>query len=223
MIEDLNMKVDGLHILGQLYLPDGPEAPYPAVILCHGVPSGMVDPTDGGYPLLAKPISGAGFAVYTFRFRGTGESEGNFEIAGWTHDLAAAIDYLSELPEIDKSRLALVGFSAGASVSIYAAARDKRIAAVVGCASPADFSAISDTDNSQLTVPYFRKIGIIRDPDFPPSLEAWLNDFRSINALQSVADIAPRPLLLVHARGDKVVPVSSAARLFARAGEPKKM
>jgi dipeptidyl aminopeptidase/acylaminoacyl peptidase len=222
MIRSANLTVDGLKIIGQLYTPENREPPYPAVILCHGVPSGVVDPTDGGYPLLAETISKAGFAVYTFRFRGTGESEGNFDIVGWTHDLEAVIDYLWNLDEIDDAHIALIGFSAGASVSVYVGAHDKRVSAVAACACPADFSAISDSGKPETTIHYFRKIGIIRDEDYPPSVEDWLNDFRKINALHSVADISPRPLLLVHAAGDNVVPVSNTERLYMQAGQPKK-
>ncbi len=222
MIRNANLTVDGLKIIGQLYIPENREPPYPAVVLCHGVPSGVVDPTDGGYPLLAETISKAGFAVYTFRFRGTGESEGNFNIVGWTHDLKAVIDYLWELDEIDDAHIALVGFSAGASVSVYVGAQDKRVSAVAACACPADFSAISDSGKPETTIHYFRKIGIIRDENYPPAVEDWLNDFRKINALHSVADISPRPLLLLHAAGDNVVPVSNSEKLYKQAGEPKK-
>jgi len=223
MIKDANLAVDSLTIVGQLYWPEDVDPPCPAVILCHGIPSGLVDPTDGGYPLLAKTISEEGFAVYTFRFRGTGASQGNLDIVGWTHDLKAVIDYLWGLPEIDHGRLSLVGFSAGASVSIYVAAQDKRVSSIIACAAPANFNAISEPGKSQLTLDYFRKIGIIRDPDFPPSVAEWLNGFRRINALHSVADIAPRPLLLLHAKGDAVVPVSNAEKLYEAAGEPKQI
>jgi uncharacterized protein len=224
MNKEIKLKVDGLKIAGEIYLPEEADPPYPAVILCHGVPSGMApDPGDGGYPLLARTIAGEGFAVMIFSFRGAGESEGNFDIVGWTHDLAAAIDYIWGRPEIDANHLSLVGFSAGGAVSIYVAAQDKRVSAVAGCAAPADFSAISDPRQSQLTIEHFRKIGIIRDPGFPPSREGWLNDFRKISAILSVADIAPRPLLLVHSDQDNVVPVVSARKLYAAAGEPKKL
>lgn len=223
MMRDIRIAVDNLTIAGQLYLPENIDSPYPAVILCHGIPSGIADPTDGGYPLLAATISGEGFAVLTFSFRGTGISEGNFDIKGWTRDLEAAINYLWNLPEIDDASIALVGFSAGASVSIYVAAHDKRISAVAACACPSDFSVISETDNPKLTLEYFRKIGIIRDPEFPLSPEGWLSDFRRINPLRCAADIAPRPLLLVHAREDKVVPVINAQKLYDKAGDPKQM
>jgi dipeptidyl aminopeptidase/acylaminoacyl peptidase len=223
MIKEANLTVEGLKIVGQLHLPENQDPPYPAVILCHGVPSGNVDPSDPGYPFLAQTISDQGFAVYIFRFRGAGESEGNFDIAGWTRDLIAAINYISDLPVIDKNRLALVGFSAGATVSVYVAARDHRITAVAACACPAEFSAVTDPSKSGLTLAYFRKIGIIRDPDFPPSPENWLNDFRKVNALHSVADISPRPLLLLHAKNDNVVPSSNAEKLYQLAGDPKQL
>jgi uncharacterized protein len=223
MIRDLDLSVDSLKIRGQLYLPEDADPPYRTVILCHGVPSGTVDPTDGGYPLLAKTISEEGLAVYTFRFRGTGESQGNFDAVGWTHDLKAAIDALYQLPDIDKKRLALVGFSAGAGVSIFTAAHDRRVAAVAACASPADFSSISESANPQITLHYFRKVGIIRDPAFPPSVDDWLAGFRAVNALKAVPAISPRPLLLIHSAQDPVVPLSNSERLYQAAGEPRQL
>ena len=147
MIKEANLFVDGWKIIGQLYLPDFGQAPYPGVILCHGIPSGSVDPTDGGYPLLASTISKAGFAVYTFRFRGSGESQGNFDILGWLHDLESAVDYMYLSASVNKRKIALVGFSAGAAVAICTADRDKKVSAVVACASPATLTLLARQKN----------------------------------------------------------------------------
>jgi uncharacterized protein len=223
VIREMDLTVDALKIRGQLYLPDNLSPPYPAVILCHGVPSGIVDPADEGYPLLARTISEEGLAVYIFRFRGTGESQGNFDALGWTRDLQAGIDALYQQPFIDKKRVSLVGFSAGATVSLFVAARDQRVASVAACAGPADFSSISESADPLVTINYFRKVGIIRDPDFPPSVEEWLNGFRSVNALKVITSISPRPVLLVHAVQDPVVPLSNSERLFDAAGEPRQL
>jgi fermentation-respiration switch protein FrsA (DUF1100 family) len=38
-----------------------------------------------------------------------------------------------------------------------------------------------------------------------------------------VAEIAPRPLLLLHSQQDNVVPVNHARRLFSQSGEPKQI
>lgn len=223
MIRKINLRVDGIEIAGQLFLPEGSDPLYPAVVLCHGIPSGIVDPTDGGYPLLAETLADKGFAAAIFSFRGTGTSGGDFNIVGWARDLEAVIEHLWELPEIDDSHISLVGFSAGASVSICVAAQDKRISSVVSCAGPADFSAITESGKSQQSVDYFRQTGIIRNEDYPASIEEWINDFRKTNALHDVAGIAPRPLLLIHSTRDPVVPVTDSWKLYEKAGEPKQI
>jgi dipeptidyl aminopeptidase/acylaminoacyl peptidase len=219
--KEVILQVDGLRIAGQLYLPGESKAGlYPAVCLCHGIPAGRPDPSDRGYPLLAERICGQGFAVFIFNFRGTGASEGNLDLMSWTRDLVAAIDFLDGVPEVDKSRRSVLGFSGGAAVSVYVAAKDTRIVGVVACACPAEFSMMS---NPQAAIEHFRSIGVIRDPDFPHSVEEWISGFRLVSPLDYVAAVAPRPILLVHGSSDEVVAVSQAHRLYARAQEPKQI
>ena len=220
----VTLEVEGLKLSGQLYLPGkGDRAPYPAVCICHGIPAERHDPKDRGHPLLAERICREGLAVLIFKFRGVGASEGNFDLLGWTRDLKAAIDYLAALPEVDSSCLSLLGFSGGAAVSIYVAAQDKRVASVVSCACPAEFTSLIKDDDPQSVINHLRDIGAIRDQDFPYSVEDWVDGFRSVSPVGYVADIAPKPLLLVHGNKDEVVPVSHAYKLYAQAGEPKQI
>lgn len=217
------LKVDGIDILGQLYLP-GNKSQYPTICVCHGIPSGIPpNPDDGGYPELAERICREGFAVLIFNFRGTGASSGNLDLLGWTRDLKAIIDYLWTLPEVDRPHLSLLGFSGGAAVSVYVASQDKRVSCVVTCACPAEFTFLTEVDKLQSLVDHFRHIGAIRDEDFPPSIEDWFNNFGLISPIKYVAGIAPRSLLLVHGNLDEVVEVSDAYRLYAQAGEPKQL
>jgi len=216
------LEVDGLNIVGQLYLPAG-RAPYSTVCVCHGIPARIPDLHDRGYAALAEQICQRGFAVLIFNFRGTGDSGGNLDILGWIRDLKAMIDYLSTLPEVDKSRLSLLGFSGGAAVSVYVAAQDNRVSAVVACACPAEFAFFTQADNPSSLIDHFRSIGAIRDSDFPPSAQEWLNGFELVSPINYVAGISPRPLLLVHGSQDETVEVSQAHRLYARAGEPKQL
>lgn len=223
-MREISLEVDALKIVGQLHLPPQGSPPFPAVVLCHGLPTGApADPSDGGYPALAEQLAAQGLAAFAFSFRGCYGSEGNFDIAGWSRDLEGAIDYLWGLEAVDDSRIAVLGFSAGAAVSLYVAAEDKRVAAVAACACPVDFSSIYRAEKPQMTVDYFRKIGLIREAGFPPSLEEWLNGFRRVNALHSVAEIAPRPLLLVHGSEDNVVPLEHSRQLYSRARQPKNL
>jgi fermentation-respiration switch protein FrsA (DUF1100 family) len=219
---DFTLEVDGLDILARLYLPPG-DMPYPTVCVCHGIPAGIPDPGDRGYPLLAEQICRHGFGVLIFNFRGTGASGGNLDILGWTRDLKAAIEHLVALPEVDRSCLCLLGFSGGAAVAIYVASQDRRVSSVVACACPAEFTFFTKVDGPQSVIDRFRSIGVIRDSDFPPSVEEWLNGFRLVRPINYVAGISPRPLLLVHGSKDETVKVSDARRLYARAGEPKEL
>ncbi len=216
------LEVDGLNIIGQLYLPDS-NTPYPTVCVCHGIPANVPDPGDRGYPLLAERICREGFAVLIFNFRGTGASSGNLDILGWTRDLKAAIDYLCALPEVDRSHLSLLGFSGGAAVSVYVASQDSRVSSVVACACPAQFDFFNKVDDPQSIIDHFRSIGAIRDSGFPHSIEEWLSGFKLVSPIKYVAGIASRPLLLVHASKDETVKVSHARRLYNKAGEPKQL
>ncbi len=221
-IEPVALEVDGLSIVGQLYLPAG-RAPYPTVCVCHGIPARIPDPNDVGYAALAEQICPKGFAVLIFNFRGTGASGGNLDILGWTRDLEVVIDYLAALPEVDKSRLSLLGFSGGAAVSVYVAAQDNRVSAVVTCACPAEFTFFTQIDDPSSLIDHFRSIGAIRDNAFPPSVPDWLNGFELVKPIDYIAQISPRSLLLVHGSQDETVEVSHAHRLYARAGEPKQL
>jgi uncharacterized protein len=220
--ETVVLEVDGLPIVGQFVSPDINSA-YPMVCLCHGVPAGGTpDPNDGGYPALTEKICREGYAAYFFNFRGTGESGGNLDILGWTRDLKSILDYLSEKPSVDKSRLFLCGFSAGAAVSIYVAAHDDRVSGVAVCACPADFFLFMEA-GPQSVLERFRKIGAIEDPSFPPSIEEWFHGFNEVTPINHVDKISPRALLIVHGDNDETVPLSHARKLMGKAGEPKKL
>ncbi len=64
-----------------------------------------------------------GVAALRFNFRGVGSSEGSFgQGIAEQDDVAAALAYLRDLPEIDSQRIALAGYSFGAAVALRAAA-----------------------------------------------------------------------------------------------------
>ena len=68
-----------------------------------------------------------------------------------------------------------------------------------------------------------REMGIIRDPDFPPSLEEWAREGEILSPVGWVGSIAPRPLLLLHGDADDTVHPDSVHALFERAGEGKEL
>ena len=179
--------------------------------------------TDRGYPLLAERFSREGFISFIFNFRGTGESEGNFDMLGWTRDLRTTIDYLLRLNDVDKSRLSLMGFSGAAMSTVYCAANDKRIFSVAACACPARFFGISDFRKTEQFLAHCRQVGIIRDSNFPPSVEKWVRGFDEVKPIKWIQKISPRPLLIIHGENDQTVPLSHARELYRKAKEPKEI
>jgi len=94
---------------------------------------------------------------------------------------------------------------------------------LVACACPAEFGVLSSKEKVMPSLQHFRDIGIIRDKDFPPSLQEWLKGFETISPIHWIDKISPRPLLLLHGDGDEVVPVKHARQLYQKAKDPKEL
>jgi len=221
MKENVHLTLEGIDILGELYLPEDGKVS-PALCICHGIPSGKpADPADGGYPLLAEKFCNTGFITLIFNFRGAGISGGDFDLMGWTRDLEAAVDYLYSHPKVEKYKLCLMGFSGGAAVSTYVAAHDRRVSKVVLCACPAEFSGFTEQKKVEDIIENYRSIQIIRNKDFPPSQEEWIKGFRDVSPIQWIDKIAPRQLLILHGEEDELIGIDHARRLYKAAREPK--
>ncbi|MDX1935259.1 MAG: alpha/beta fold hydrolase [Capsulimonadales bacterium] len=195
---------DGLTIRGW-YFPASNRA---ALILTHGFGENRAEKWE-----LANVFVRKGYGVLLFDWRAHGESDG--ERVTWGDreraDLTGALDFLSALPDIDRGRIGIVGFSMGGVVAAEVAAQDLRLAAVV----------------LEGTVPSVRET--IRQ-DF--SKWGWLSRFPAEETIRrsgvnldatdtvaSAARIAPRPVFVLHGEiGD--VSREEAGRLFAATGEP---
>jgi pimeloyl-ACP methyl ester carboxylesterase len=81
----------------------------------------------------AQVLSRAGFGVLLLDARGHGRSGGRGTDVGWDGDgdVRAALDFLATRPDVDPTRIGLLGLSMGAEEAIGAAAADPRVRAVV--------------------------------------------------------------------------------------------
>ena len=81
----------------------------------------------------AARLARHGYGVLAVDSRGTGESGGIANAWGWggEGDVRAAVDWLTERPEIRPEGVGLVGLSMGGEIAITAAAQDHRVGAVV--------------------------------------------------------------------------------------------
>jgi putative redox protein len=181
------------------------------LVICHGFPvdSTSANASNRGYQQLADRLAAdTGWVVLTFTFRGTAESTGNFSLGGWLADLKVAIDVL-RAAGVDS--VWLCGFAAGGALAVCAAGEDARIRGVAAFSAPADFA--DRATDARRFVAQLRAVGVIREPEFPPDLEAWARELREIRPLNLIGKVPPRPILLVHGANDEVVSVLDARAL----------
>jgi putative redox protein len=177
----------------------------PAVVLCHGYPSGV-----GGAAVAAETLpeladriaTEMGWVALALAFRGCGGSAGCFSLQGWLDDLSAAVAHLAADELV--SGVWLIGFGTGGALSICAGADDPSIKGVAALGAPADFDDWASHPRRLLE--HAKEIGLIADPAFPPSFDAWSRELRGMRATACVQRFAPRPLLVVHGSDDDLVP-----------------
>ena len=102
----------------------------------------------------------------------------------------------------------LAGFGTGGAISICAGARDLRVRGVAALGAPADFDDWAR--HPKRLVEHSRLVGIIRDADFPPSIDEWATGLRELRSADHAGELAPRALLLVHGSEDQLVPEADA-------------
>lgn len=188
------------------------------LVLAHGFPTGPQWSQSSGrtYPDFADRIAAeAGWTVLAFNFRGTGESEGDFSITGWLHDLKSAIAHLRDDEGVDGVWLA--GFRTGGALAICAAAEDPEVRGVATFGAPADFDDWAA--DPQRFLASARGLGVIRNADYPDDVAAWAQELKETRAIGAVKHLDGRPLMVVHGSIDDVVSLSDA-RALADSADP---
>ncbi len=205
-------EVDGLALAAHVARP-ATTASVPAVVLCHDFPTPPRGSLASGltFPELADRIArDIGWMVFTFNFRGTGGSEGDFSVGGWLADQRMAVDWLSEREEVNG--VWLVGTGAGGTLALITAAHDPRVRGVATLGAQA---ALRGWDTSRF-IDHCRRMGVLRTPGAPADPAAFAKEIADVDALAAARRLAPRPLLVLHGSDDDVAPLDDA-RLIAEA------
>jgi dienelactone hydrolase len=127
-----------------------------------------------------------------------------------------ALDYLLSRPDVDSTRIEMVGASFGAPFATIAAARDTRITRLWLAHGGGDSYALlehnlqRDIPNRALRAPLAHVANVlISGPRLTP--EVW------------IGQVAPRPVMMLNATDDEQIPRSSVDLLYAAAGNPKEL
>jgi len=223
--ETFEVEVASTFIRGEVFMPRERDMQAPTLVLCHGIPAGETRPDrrKNGYIFWGRFLARRGYPVVIFNFRGTGESGGNLNLKEWVWDLQGVLNIYNSAIDPQCPGVVLIGFSAGAAVSVKVAAEDSRVKAAVLAACPADFNFFFETFTLEGVMEWMNNAGFFREPGYPPHSWKWQKEFLSVHPETQVAHISPRPLLLLHGEQDDLVPLEHARKLYQKARHPKKL
>ncbi|HSO84345.1 alpha/beta hydrolase [Thiocapsa sp.] len=165
---------------------------------------------------IAIPFREAGFNVLLFDARNHGGSDGDTfsSLPRFAEDLGMAIAWLKRHHPGRAKCVAVLGHSVGAGAALFEASRNPDIAAVISVAAFAHPARVTEASVRHLHLPAPIVYGIIRYVE-------WLigHRFDTIAPMNTVTRITC-PVLLVHGRADRVVPVEDARLIHARSSGP---
>jgi acetyl esterase/lipase len=196
---------------GDLYRPGGPEQPGVVVVIHGGFWLAQYDLTLGAP--LATDLVERGYTVFNVEYRRIGND------GGWPStllDVAAGIDLLASI-DVDTSRVAVIGHSAGGQLAAWAAGRARLAAGTPGSAPKVTVTAVvSQAGVLDLATAARQGVGGSAVPDFVGGLPDQVPQRYAIaDPIAQVPLVAPT--LCVHGRSDLNVPFAQSSAYVAAA------
>ncbi|HPD32135.1 MAG TPA: alpha/beta fold hydrolase [Phycisphaerae bacterium] len=225
---------DNIHLCGMFLFGDHGGHPKGMVIFAHEFSSDMYS-----CARYCRPLLKAGYNVFSFDFRGHGESslQPGYQPRQWPtnhelNDMLGAIAYVEDWLESRGFPLevGLFGISRGAGAAILAAQNNKTVKAII-----ADGAFSSDTTLEHLMKRWayiFAKVRFVYE-NHPPQFWRFLRwllfcecrkrlncTFPSVRKALARME-GPRPILFIHGERDSYIPVEQSQLLYESAPGPK--
>jgi dipeptidyl aminopeptidase/acylaminoacyl peptidase len=188
-----------IELVATQYLPDESVGPFPGLVVGHGAGSRRAR-----HEPFCREACARGFAVLSLDLRGHGDS-GGWADGPLEDDILAAAQFLRQHPAVDSDCLCYRGSSMGGFYGLKAAATPGFAAVALLC--PAGERVMLEGLEDTLPV----------DPSTRWDVASMKAYFQQQDSLALAARVRC-PVLLVHARGDDVVPLSHSLALTQHLG-----
>lgn len=197
--------------VADLHQPSGP-GPHPVAVVLHG---GYWQTKYGKLVCrpLALDLASRGYAVWNLEYRRLGSGRGGG--GGWPMtfaDVADGIDYLARVPDLDLSRVVLVGHSAGGQLALWAAARPSLPTGAVGSAPSVVASAVV----ALAPVTDLLRARVHAEALLGGTVESEPDRWRQADPVRAGAPGVP--VLVVHPTADETVPVARSRTYCSATG-----
>lgn len=202
--ERVEIPFEGTAIPGILRRPRGPARPA-VVLLIPGL-----DSVKEELFAIEQDFLKRGMATLAVDGPGQGESAPRFPIrADWSSVVTPIIDVLAARSDVDAGRIGLMGISMGGIYGPLAAAKEKRVRALIALAGPYDLSACWAALNP------LTKGGYVFYTKSKDEAEAF--ERSKTLALHGVLADVEQPLLVIHGAKDRLFPPEQAERIAGEA------
>ena len=211
VVEKITYLSDGLKVKGFIAYPKNQTKKYPCVIWNRGGAGnrGAIDAftARGIYGQLAS----WGYVVFASQYRGNAGGEGKEEFGGKdVNDVLNLIPLAEEIPNADKNKWGIEGWSRGGMMAYIALTKTKifRCAILVG--------AISNLEQNPVITPDMRKFYV--DQIGEDNFETELKKRSAVNFVSQLPNI---PYLIIHGGDDKIISPDQSVEMSNKLTELK--
>jgi alpha-beta hydrolase superfamily lysophospholipase len=185
-----------------------------AVVLVHGSSADRAQ-----LAVQARVLVDAGFGVLVFDLPGHGESEGSVKYGQPEREaIGAAVHFVAGQPDVDPSRVGALGLSVGAALVAVAAAGEPAIRALV-LVSPftdSEDQAKADMRGRRSRTPWLDEAVVL-------AIDRHYMTDGPLRPIDAVGRFGGRPLLVVAAADDHVVPLWMSREVHDAADASKEL
>jgi dipeptidyl aminopeptidase/acylaminoacyl peptidase len=221
LIKPVIFENENQKLVGILHIPEnfGLAKKVPGIMMLHGF-TGNKSEAHRLFVQVARKLCEAGFMVLRFDFRGSGDSDGEFEnltVMNEVSDAEMALSFLLRQRKVDKEKVGVIGLSMGGRVAAILASKDERIKFVVlysaalgplrkrflGFIKPEQWQLLNSGESIEIHDPNVSS-GWYLKKEFFETVD-YIVPFEVMNKISV-------PVLIIHGDQDPTIPVEEAKK-----------